>query len=460
MRTLQCVLAGSRLVKGSPMPSTTPPFVGDAALAGRHQAPTPLTIHPPSEKPRPTAAGQPALPAGNRRNTSDLEREPSDDPRRLRPNPDKASPSSLIGLLHRYRDTPADLGCQANVPSCGSVCSGHGGTISQCTSSIERQFAMDPEQVSARFGLGDPVGVPVIAASGWGQRNVVWRLETRLGVWAVKDVIEPLLPDDPDEALRIEFVAHAGRVPSAEPVPALSGACFEELNGHWYRCHRWVDGTAKQNEDTNEHDALEMGKIVGHLHSLKIPTGQPRPASRFGTDHWLQLARTRPSSPWAALIVDHVDAIERTEALGAESVDPAHIGTHCDLNAHNVLFTSNGLVLIDWDAAGPDSAIYETMSTATLWAQRHDGRLDIDIAKAFLGGYQESGGTVHPDDVAALSHWLAGLSWWTERNVRIAIEQPSDHHDELATALIGELIRGIETVNHRRTFLREVISRS
>ena len=29
----------------------------------------------------------------------------------------------------------------------------------------------------------------------------------------------------------------------------MSGACFEELNGHWYRCHRWVDGVAKQNED-------------------------------------------------------------------------------------------------------------------------------------------------------------------------------------------------------------------
>jgi Ser/Thr protein kinase RdoA (MazF antagonist) len=132
---------------------------------------------------------------------------------------------------------------------------------------------MDAELIADRFDLGQPLSDPVVAASGWGQRNLVWRLETRLGVFAVKDVIAELLPDDPAEVLRIERRAHASGVPSAEPVPSSAGAAFELLNGRWYRCHRWIDGSSKLNEDTTARDAGEMGKLVARLHQLEIQAG-------------------------------------------------------------------------------------------------------------------------------------------------------------------------------------------
>jgi hypothetical protein len=63
---------------------------------------------------------------------------------------------------------------------------------------------------------------------------------------------------------------------------------------------------------------------------------------------------------------------------------------------------------------------------------------------AFLRGYRDSGGVVEADDVVELPRWLGSLSWWTERNVPIAIAQPSEHHDELASELVIALVRGEE----------------
>jgi Ser/Thr protein kinase RdoA (MazF antagonist) len=272
-------------------------------------------------------------------------------------------------------------------------------------------------------------------------------------------VIAELLPDAPDESLRIECFAHAAGVPSAEPFPSSTAAPFEQVNGRWCRCHRWIDGSAKQNEDTTAHDAHAMGRIVARLHQLQIPAGPLPPATRFGRDHWMNLARRGSGSSWAASIVEHLDAIESAEAFGATFVDTKTVGSHRDVNAHNVLFTSGGLMLIDWDPAGPVSAVHERAVTATLWAQRRDGRWDQDVAGAFLSGYRDAGGTINIEDIVALPNWLSGLSWWAERNVQISLARPSEKHDQLANDLVGALINGPETVTQRQRLLHDVIVR-
>ena len=323
----------------------------------------------------------------------------------------------------------------------------------------DHQPNLNVESVAERFGLGQPVGEPKVAASGWGERNLVWRVETRQGVFAVKDVIAELLPENPEVALRVESLAHAAGVPSAEPIPSPAGTAFECLDGRWYRCHRWIDGAAKQNEDTTARDAHKMGAVVARLHRLRLEAGRLPPIARYGRGHWRDLARRAPRASWSALIEHNLDAIDNSEKFGATFDDAAPIGSHCDLNAHNVLFTTKGLVLIDWDAAGPASAAYERASTAVLWSRRHDGRFDLDIAVAFLRAYREEGGLVDLSDVDALPRWLTGVAWWTERNVQIALARPSATHDELATHLVSALAAGIDTVHHQQAFLREAIAR-
>jgi len=79
-------------------------------------------------------------------------------------------------------------------------------------------------------------------------------------------------------------------------------------------------------------------------------------------------------------------------------------------------------------------------------------------APALCYGVPDGGGVIEPDDAAALPLWLSAVTWWTERNVQIAISQPSGHHDQLATWLVDALARGVETVQHRQLFLNTVMA--
>ena len=195
------------------------------------------------------------------------------------------------------------------------------------------------------------------------------------------------------------------------------------------------------------------------LHALRIPVDVAPTRHRFGREHWLALAN-RGSSPatWPDLIRQHLDQILEAEVRGSSFPDEDEIGSHCDLNAHNVLISEDGVVLVDWDAAGPMSARYEAVATATLWAQRHSGRLDISVAQGFLRGYLSADGDIGPDDSAAVARRLNGLTWWTERNVQIAVDQPSEHHDDLASGLVLALANGVADLDHRQAFLRDAFT--
>ena len=232
---------------------------------------------------------------------------------------------------------------------------------------------------------------------------------------------------------------------------------FRCFDGRWYRCHRWIDGAAKQNEETTVDDAFQMGQVVARLHQLQLGAGPLPPIAQFGQSHLLELAGRSGPATWSDLIRDHLDAIETAEVVGSALGDDTPIGSHCDLNAHNVLFTAAGLVLVDWDAAGPASASYERASTPALWARRHDGRLDRDVAAAFVRGYRDHGGTFTIDDVDSLTRWLTGLVWWTERNLQIALAHPSKRNDEAAAMLVTALINGVDTVTEQQRFLSDVL---
>lgn len=320
-------------------------------------------------------------------------------------------------------------------------------------------MAVDALALSARFGLGDVVSEPRLAAAGWGGRNHVWQVETLSGVFAVKDVVEELLPADHVAPVRIEERAFVGGVPCPEPVPSTTGAWFEEVEGRWYRCHRWASGSAKNNEGTTPEEALRMGQVVAALHALRIPVDTSPERHGFGKEHWLDLAnRGLATAGWPDLIRQHLGSILDAEAIGSSFPEELEVGSHCDLNAHNVLFSDDRLQLVDWDAAGPISARYEAVATATLWAQRHDGRLDTEIAQSFLWGYLSAGGEIGPDDSTIIGRRLNGLTWWTERNVQIAIAQRSPTDDDLASGLVVALANGPADVDQRQAFLRDAFA--
>jgi Ser/Thr protein kinase RdoA (MazF antagonist) len=232
---------------------------------------------------------------------------------------------------------------------------------------------VDREAVAAAFGLGDPTADPVAVPRGWGGDNIVYRLQTTTGTWAVKELVREL-DDLTTERFDIETRAFEGGVAMARPVPAPDGSPIVVLDGVRFRCHEWFDGLAKANEDTVPAEAQEMGRLVGRLHGLAL-SWSPRfdEPPEVGEDPtWLELteaARAR-SAPWASTLAEYLAEIEDLAKV-AGSIRHQHtlrtrIGSHRDLNAHNVLFGHDRLALIDWDAAGPVWPPWERANYATL----------------------------------------------------------------------------------------------
>jgi Ser/Thr protein kinase RdoA (MazF antagonist) len=143
----------------------------------------------------------------------------------------------------------------------------------------------------------------------------------------------------------------------APPVPTTAGGCWAEIGPVLFRCHGWVDGSAKENEETSPPEARAMGRIVAQLHGLAVPCSLARERNvSMDADRWMRLAaagRGRHTG-WANRIVEQVESLARIAAgptpveLGGDEL----VGSHRDLNAHNVLFSEAGLHLVDWDSQG------------------------------------------------------------------------------------------------------------
>lgn len=317
------------------------------------------------------------------------------------------------------------------------------------------------------FGLGVAKGPPVQVAAGWGGHNTVSRFVTSTGVWALKRHGWRLPPNGASAfaiAFAVELDACAGGVPMARPVPTTDGQCWAEIDGHLYRCHEWVDGQAKQNETTSVLDAAAMGGIVAHLHGLRIPC--PPPASGaagrgLGRQRWENMAAAGHArgAPWASRLSSTIQAFAAldTQPGPTDGRGDEIIGSHGDLNAHNVLFTDGGLHLIDWDGAGRAWARWERATYPLLWAQRDGGRYDPDAVVAFLRGYVEGGGTVEADDPAALGCAPAALAPWVAQNIEMAVDRPTSQQDLLAGLLVDALVAMPRTVAIRQVLLAECL---
>lgn len=120
------------------------------------------------------------------------------------------------------------------------------------------------------------------------------------------------------------------------------------------------------------------------------------------------------------------------------------IGSHRDLHPTNVmrLRDSPGLVLVDWDAAGPVVPRQEMACFALVFAERdNNSGYDAEVARAFINGYRDAGGAFTFRGREDLAMLVQGRLWWTEQNLRMALAAPSTADQR---HLSVELLRNLE----------------
>jgi len=322
--------------------------------------------------------------------------------------------------------------------------------------------APDPGAVMAAFRLpGTPVAMTPVAGA-WSNR--VYRLETTAGAYAVKELLNPWAEPRFDarlaEAWRFERAALAAEV--AMPVPIAdpaTGDCAADVaredgsGDAGVRVHRWAAGhPATVGRPVATDVGRWAGRTLAALHGLRR-----RPADRGlfpvpGTataDRWPELteaAGRAGGASWRLLFDGAAGAVATVVDLVREGGyhPAAEVMSHADVSAKNVVLTSGGPVLCDWDVACPVVPRWEIADAALSLAawKAHE------TAREVVRAYRAAGGDDQPITPPDLGAALASRLDWIALNVEVALGliPASDERRRIAAEPAA---RGLRTLPRR-----------
>lgn len=290
----------------------------------------------------------------------------------------------------------------------------------------------EAEELAAGFGLG-AVRTVALAARGWVSLNVLWRLTTDAGVWAVKEITREST-EALEAASEIERAAAAAGIPIAPVVLSGAGPVSIEVGTRRFRCHGFIDGEVPTGT-LSARDAEQAGGALGTLHALDLPWAPHlMTPTVFGYDRWTRLIErgAELAAPWVdslrAALPGVLAAEEEAKAWAA--VPRRWVGSHRDVRPENSIRRDGRLVLVDWDGAGPIVPEVE-VAGALRWWQPHE--------HAFVRAYTEVVGAI---DFTVGQGENGGLVWWLHTNVEHALAAPEDGERGWAVdALAANFIR-------------------
>jgi Ser/Thr protein kinase RdoA (MazF antagonist) len=183
-----------------------------------------------------------------------------------------------------------------------------------------------------------------------------------------------------EAAFAVERRALAAGLPLPRPVlPAGADGCLATVESPGgpalVRVHEWAEGRPIPDRAVPPALAERVGAVLARLHAVARPVATERwglgPLAH--ADHWRGLAAraTARGLPWAGGLAAVGAVAARAEELGAglAALGWPMVATHRDLSQKNVLLGADGgPVVLDWDVAGPWTAIEETVAAALEWA--------------------------------------------------------------------------------------------
>lgn len=205
-------------------------------------------------------------------------------------------------------------------------------------------------QITDRYGLG--TGAALSGPTARGEQGQMWRLETSLGTWAVKEPFARRTEAEVAEAAAFQEAAGAAGVSLPAMVRTPDGDLFADIDDAQVRVYRWVD----LDELDTGLDPVAVGRLLATIHNVPFEGSQPVDpwfTDAVGAERWDDLCRelASASAPFAAALGEF-----RHEWVGLEDLlePPTDLRTcHRDLWAENVRTTTHGqLCVIDWDDCG------------------------------------------------------------------------------------------------------------
>ena len=296
--------------------------------------------------------------------------------------------------------------------------------------------------IAQRYGLGRVVEDMAISARG--QQGQVWRLVTDRGAFAVKELIVRQTPADAalDVAYQ-EAVLAAGTVPLPRPVRTPAGEVLTAVAGHQLRVYEWVDLLPAD-------VTLDPGLIGATLAAIQLVRHAPaKPLHGWYTDpvgapRWSQLlvAAQAAGAPFADDLAAEIPHLLRLEGL----LEPPRELQNChrDLWADNILPTSEGVCVIDWENCGLEDPGYEIPMSLFDFSTGDPSRT-ADIYRSYL----DAGGPGRVDRYGSFSMVIAQFGHFWESAIS-SYSAPGAREDEKARSLdrVAELLATPLRVHH------------
>ncbi len=321
--------------------------------------------------------------------------------------------------------------------------------------------ALEPEAVLAAFGLAGPATSLTRVPGAWSNR--VYRLVAPGGSFAVKEMRNPW--NDPrwrewlDEAWQFERQAIAAGVAAPPPIPHPRGGCIalvRRVGGKSLapvRLHRWCRGRPLPAAPVDPEIATWAGKTLATLHGLRVRVKDRSlfPVPNTDTaDRWPVLldAAGRAGASWAGQLAQVAGAVsviaELTRAGGHRPEE--EVMTHGDIDQKNIVVTSTGPVLCDWDAAAPMVPRRELADVALsmgCWER-------FDLAREVARSYRDASGEEQLIEPADLGQALGSSLDWVAFNVEraIGLRPASPEEAVLAGRLVPTLLASLPRQAH------------
>lgn len=258
--------------------------------------------------------------------------------------------------------------------------------------------------VAEACALEEPIG-PLVPVRRRGQVQA-WRIETGSGPVLVKRFwVEPELPwrDQLELALEVEQLAVRAGIDTPRPIDPVRPqfGTVARLDGHGlFRAFPFVEHRALHDDDI----ADWIGTTLARTHQLRRLESRPEPnwwycqyppVAPEQWQIWLEKGEAEGSS-WASALRVHHDLVVDLATQVVETFDasPPHVLSHRDVEPWNVLVTPHNQApqLIDWDAAGPESASLEAAYVFTVFARRRGGDPDPEQVRRAHAAYVAAGG--------------------------------------------------------------------
>src|SRR3954447_25126441 len=133
---------------------------------------------------------------------------------------------------------------------------------------------VDVAAAASAFGLGAVQAEPVVTARG--HQGRVWRVKTRLGDLAVKELLVGVTEREVQIDVLLQSTMVNRGVLAPQPLRTASGAVLVTLGDLQFRAYTWVD----LDEPRRDLDPETLGTLMAMLHR------DPLPADPSAADYW------------------------------------------------------------------------------------------------------------------------------------------------------------------------------